>query len=398
VLLGCSNRSEAGTASQCGGTPRPYPADGTLPAEPLPHTAPEGTLIARVVLVTALVALAVGFAAGLGGGMLASRLGGRPAASAPATTAGDTQAAIRAAVDRAQPSVVLILAESAAGQDIGTGIVVSQSGHILTASHVIRGASRVTVYLPSGEERPARLLADDSPFTDAAMLQVAPQGLRAATLGASEALRPGDFVLALAGGTGQFGRGTTTALGVVSATGRTLPRSGVTFEDLIQTDATINSGDSGGALVNLRGEVVGLLTTVIRSGPGGAEVRDVGFAQSIDSLRPVVAAMVGGSRFPRARIGIERPEEQHIEIDPDLATQRRLPVQQGALVTAPAPGSPAAKAGITSGDIVVGVNGQPVTYEVPMVNLLKQLPRGARVDLAVLRAGRTITVQLTPEE
>ena len=210
-------------------------------------------------------------------------------------------------------------------------------------------------------------------------------------------MRAGDLVLAVAGGTGQFGAGNTTALGIVSATGRTLPRSGVTFEDLIQTDATINSGDSGGALVNLRGEVVGLLTTVIRSGPGG-EVRDVGFAQSSDSLRPVVAAMVAGGRFPRARIGIERPDEQHIEIDPQVATERKLPVQQGALVTAPRADSPAAKAGITAGDIVVGVNGQPVTYEVPMVNLLKRLPRGARVDLAVLRAGRPIIVQLTPEE
>ena len=108
--------------------------------------------------------------------------------------------------------------------------------------------------------------------------------------------------------------------------------------------------------------------------------------------------MVAGGRFPRARIGIERPEEQHLEIDPDVAAQRKLPVQQGALVTTPAPGSPAARAGITAGDIVVGVNGQPVTYEVPMVNLLKHLPRGARVDLAVLRAGRTMTVPLTPEE
>lgn len=349
-------------------------------------------------LVTALVALVVGFAAGLGGGMLASHLDAPPAASAPAATATDTQAAVRAAVDRAQPSIVLILAESASGQDIGTGIVVSQSGHILTAAHVIRGASQITVYLPSGEERPARLIADDSPFTDAAVIQVAPQGLRPATLGNSEALRSGDLVLALAGGTGQFGRGSTTALGVVSATGRTLPRSGVTFEDLIQTDATINSGDSGGALANLRGEVVGLLTTVIRSGPGGGEVRDVGFAQSIDSLRPVIAAMVAGSRFPRARIGIERPDEQHLEIDPDIAAQRKLPVQQGALVLVTRPDSPASKAGIVAGDIVVGVNGQPVTYDVPMVNLLKQLPRGARVDLAVLRAGRTITVPLTPED
>ena len=362
--------------------------------------APEGTRIARTVLLTALVALVVGFAAGLGGGMLTTSLsstgGSGSALTAPATA--DTQATIRSAADRVLPSVVLILAERAADQNLGSGIVVSQSGHILTAAHVVRGATRITVHLPSGEERPARLIADDSPFTDAALLQIAPQGLRAASLGASETLRAGDLVLAVAGGTGQFGAGSTTALGVVSATGRTLPRSGVTFEDLVQTDAAINSGDSGGALVNLRGEVVGVLTTVIRSGPGGAEVRDVGFAQSSDSLRPIVAAMIAGGRFPRPRIGIERPDEQHIEVDPEVAAERRLPVQQGALVVAPRPDGPAAKAGITAGDIIVGVNGQPVTYDVPMVNLLKRLPRGVRVDLAVLRAGRTVTVPVTPEE
>lgn len=368
-----------------------YTARRAAPRRPL-----EGTLIARVVMVTALVALVIGFAAGLGGGAIAARLGASSSAGAPLTA--DTQASIRAAAERALPSVVLILAENATDQNLGSGVVVSQSGHILTAAHVVRGAARITVHLPNGEERPARLVADDSPFTDSALLQVAPQGLRAASLGASEALRAGDLVLAISGGTGQFGTGSTTALGIVSATGRTLPRTGVTFEDLIQTDAAINSGDSGGALVNLRGEVVGLITTVIRTGPGGAEVRDVGFAQSSDSLRPVVAAMVAGGRFPRARIGIERPEEQHVEIDPTAATERKLPVQQGALVVAPRPDSPAAKAGIVPGDIIVGVNGQPVTYEVPMVNLLKRLPRGARVDLAVLRAGRPVTVQVTPEE
>lgn len=347
-------------------------------------------------MVTALVALVIGFAAGLGGGALAARLGAPSGTGA--VPAADTQASIRAAAERALPSVVLILAENATDQNLGSGVVVSQSGHILTAAHVVRGAARITVHLPNGEERPARLVADDSPFTDSALLQVAPQGLRAASLGASEALRAGDLVLAVSGGTGQFGAGNTTALGIVSATGRTLPRTGVTFEDLIQTDAAINSGDSGGALVNLRGEVIGLITTVIRTGPGGGEVRDVGFAQSSDSLRPVVAAMVASGRFPRARIGIERPEEQHIEIDPAVAAARKLPVQQGALVTAARPDSPAGKAGIVPGDIIVGVNGQPVTYEVPMVNLLKRLPRGARVDLAVLRAGRSVTIQVTPEE
>jgi 2-alkenal reductase len=346
-------------------------------------------------LLSVVVAVVVGFGAGLGGGMLATRT---TPPTPVATAAPTTQDAIHGAVDRALPNVVLVLADGPDVENIGSGVVVSQSGHILTAAHVIHGATKFTVYLPDGQPRPARLLDDDSPFTDSAVLLIDPQGLRPIAFGASAALRPGDIVLSISGGTGQFGPGNTVALGVVSATGRTLPRSGVTFEDMIQTDAAINSGDSGGPLINLAGELIGLTTTVIRQGPGGSEVRDIGFAQSADSLRPIIAGVIATGAYPRPRIGIERPDEQHTEIDPQLAADRRLPVQEGALIVAPRPGSPAARAGIVAGDIIVGVNGQPVTYSVPMVNLLKRLPRGTRIDLAVLRGGRTVTVQVTPEE
>jgi 2-alkenal reductase len=343
-----------------------------------------------------VVALVVGFLAGLGGGVLGARVGRAPAAaSAPAP---DLQAQIRAATDRVLPNTVLVIAELQNSQNFGSGVVVSQGGHILTASHVVRGATSISVYLSNGEARQAKLLSDDAPFTDIAVLQVQPQGLRQIAFGSSAALKPGDFVLSLSGGTGQFGPGNQVAMGVVSQTNRTLARSGVTFEDLVQTDAAINSGDSGGPLVNLAGELIGITTTVIREGPDAEQVRDVGFAQSSDSLRPLVAAVIANGKYPRARIGIEFPQQQTLEIDPQLAGERKLPVQQGALVVAPAPNSPAARAGIAPGDIVVGVNGQPVTYDVPMVNLLKRLPKGVRVDLAVLRGTQRLTVQITPED
>jgi S1-C subfamily serine protease len=275
---------------------------------------------------------------------------------------------------------------------------VSQDGHILTNSHVVGGAADVSVVLSTGEQRPARLIADDAPFSDLAVLQVDPKGLRQVAFGASDALKPGDMVIAITGGSGVFGQGNAVSTGVVSATNRTLPRSGVTFEDLIQTDAAVNSGDSGGALVNLDGEFVGLITTVVRDAGSGVVVEGVAFAQSSDSLRTIVSDIVRTGSHPRPRIGIEFPDQEHVEVTPDLAAQQGLPVGEGALVTAVAPGSPAANAGIQNGDIVVGVNGAPVTLDQPMVNLLKLLPPGVRVDLVILRNGQQLPISITPSE
>jgi S1-C subfamily serine protease len=304
------------------------------------------------------------------------------------------------------PNVVLIIAtlpdtqdeqgRTVEHQNVGSGVVVSQNGHILTNSHVVSGASSIVVYLSTGEQRPARLVADDAPFTDLAMLSVDSRGLRQIAFGASDSMKPGDMVVAVTGGSGVFGQGNAVSTGVVSAIGRTLPRSGVTFEDLIQTDAAVNSGDSGGALINLDGEFVGLITTVVRDAGSGVPVEGVAFAQSSDSLRPIVSDIVRTGQHPRPRIGIEFPGAQHVEVTPELAAQQGLPVSEGALVTSVAPGSPAASAGVQAGDIVVGVNGAEVSLLQPMVNLLKLLPPGVRVDLIVLRNGQQLPISMMP--
>lgn len=254
------------------------------------------------------------------------------------------------------------------------------------------------MFLSNGERRPARLIADDAPFTDLAMLQVDPKGLRQIAFGASAALKPGDSVVGVTGGGGLFGPGNAVTTGVVSATGRTLPRSGVTFEDLVQTDTVVNSGDSGGALVNLDGEFVGLLTTVVRDTGSGVPAEGIAFAQSSDSLRAIVADIVRTGRHYRPRIGIEFPDRQHLEVTDEIAAERGLPVAEGALIVTVPQGSPAAAAGVQPGDIVIAVNGAAVTSQQPMVNLLKLLPRGARVDLVLLRGGRQVTVSLIPSE
>jgi 2-alkenal reductase len=340
--------------------------------------------------------LVVGLLAGLGGGFLAASLTD-PDEATDAPEQSSTDERIRAAVERVRPNVVLVLADTADERNVGSGVVVSSSGHVVTIAHVVRGATEISVVLMSGEQRPARLVGDDWPFTDLAMLQVPAQGLRQVPFGSSADLKAGDLVLSVSGGTGAFGPGNAVTLGVVSGVERTLARSGLNLEDLIQTDAAINNGDSGGALINLRGEIVGITTTVLREGPGGMQIRDVGFAQASDAVRPIVTAIANGNQFPRARIGIEVPDLQHIEITPELAQQHELPVPQGAAIVAPVPNSPSARAGIVTGDIVIGVNGAPVTLDTPFVNLLKRVQRGQRVDLAVLRGGQTVVVSITPQ-
>ena len=354
-----------------------------------------------------MLALVVGLAGGAAGGLVASSVGGSEdeTAEAPsATPPADLQGRIRAAVDRVLPNVVTVIVDLPESRDaqgravqtrnVGSGVVISQAGHVVTNAHVIEGAATISVLLDSGEQRPARLVADDSPFTDLAVLSIPAQGLRSIPFASSSALKAGDVVLAVRGST--VGQGNTVAQGVVSGINRAWPREGFILEDLIQTDASVNQGDSGGALVNLDGELVGLLTTVVRQGPGGAPIQGVAFAQAGDALRPIVANIVRSGSHPRPRLGIERPGSQHLEINPELVAARRLPVEAGALVVAPAPDSPAARAGIEAGDIVLGMNGVQFTLDQPFVNILKRLPRGQRAELLVLRGGRQMVIPVTP--
>lgn len=329
------------------------------------------------------------------------------AATANATTEPEQPYAsrVRAAVARAAPSVVTVIARLPDAVDpdgrvrergnFGSGIVISDAGHVITNFHVIDGAESVTVVLSTGEERPAIIVSDDSPFSDLAVLQVPPQGLRSATFGDSAALRQGDTVIAVAAGGFTFDN--SVSVGVVSGTGRSWPRNGVILHDLVQTDAAVNNGDSGGALLNLDGEVVGLLTTVVREAPNGATLQGISFAQSSNSLRGTVDAIIAVGFRARPRLGIERLS-QHVEIVPALAELQGLPVPFGALVLRVAPGSAADAVGVLSGDIVVGVNGVAVDLDNPFVNLLMRLSSGARAELLIVRDGRQIVILISPTE
>jgi len=365
-------------------------------------------------LIRNVLAFALALLLGVGGGLLAGRLDRAPAAvsepadtppALPALTATSDTERVRSAVDSAQPAVVTVVVDLPPQglpdgrvlerQTIGSGVVVSDAGHVITNFHVIEGAEQITVVLPTGEPRAATRLSDDAPFTDLAVLMVQPQGLRTAAFGDSAALRPGDAVLAITRGRLSDGAQTVSA-GVVSALGRAWARNGVILEDLVQTDAAVNPGDSGGALINLDGEFVGLLTTVVRTDASGRAVQGVAFAQSSNSLRPVVERIVERGAYPRARPGIERPGSQHLEISPEFAVEQELPVPFGALVLAPAPGSPAQAAGVRPGDIIVAINGIAVNFDNPLPNLLKRLPFGADAELLVVREGRELQITVSP--
>jgi S1-C subfamily serine protease len=265
----------------------------------------------------------------------------------------------------------------------------------MTNFHVIDGAQEIRIVLATGEQRPAITLSDDSPFTDLAVLLVPPNGLRTADFGNSAELRPGDTVLAIARGRLSDAHETVTA-GVVSGIGRTWARNGILLEDLVQTDASVNAGDSGGALINLDGEFVGLLTTVVRTDGSGRSVHGVSFAQSSNSLRPVFERIVEQGSYPRARLGIERPLHHHLEISPSLALDQDLPVKFGALIVNTEPGSPADSAGVRAGDIIVSVNGSTVDFNNPLPNLLKRLTVGADADLLLIRDGEEFLITISP--
>lgn len=323
-----------------------------------------------------------------------------PSATARAGTLTSEWAPIQDAIDRTMPAIVTIIADLPAtggGQNavqtrnLGSGIVIDDVGHVVTNYHVVEGATEIAVALATGEQRPARIVGDDSPFTDLAVLQIPALGLRSTSLATSRDMRLGEPVVALAGSA--IGGANTANFGIVSGVRRSWPRPNVTLEDLIQTDAAVNHGDSGGALMARTG-IVGLLTTVVREAPNGLPIAGVSFAQSTDSLRPAIESIIKTGRFPRARLGIERLD-QHVEITPTLAAQQKLPASSGALVTKVATGSPAEAAGMRVGDIVLGFNNVQIDLDTPMVNMLKDVRPGSRILLQVVRDGQPVVVGVT---
>ena len=272
-------------------------------------------------------------------------------------------------------------------QSLGSGVIVSPDGYILTANHVVEGADKVKVALASGEkEFDAKIIGTD-PATDTAVLKVDGKNLPAITIADSDKLEVGDVVLAVGN---PFGVGQTVTMGIVSGLGR--GGFGINnYENFIQTDAAINLGNSGGPLVDAEGRLVGINTWII-SRSGGSQ--GLGFAVPVNMARYAMERLISEGKVTRGYLGLGLQPE----MTPELAKEFNLPNMNGALVTTVEPDSPAAKAGFKEADFVTEFNGQKVKDMRHLRLLVSQTAPGKTVKLKILRDGKEKTLTATLAE
>lgn len=323
------------------------------------------------------------------------------AAQAPATTAEagvklevqttEIETAITQAVARVGPSVVTVVGQSTAfggGTSSGSGLILSQDGYVVTNNHVIENTTQLYLVLADGKQVNATVVGAD-PFSDLAVLKADGKVPAAAVLGNSDTLKPGETAIAIGSPLGDFKN--TVTVGVISATGRSLDSGqGYLMEDMLQTDAAINQGNSGGPLVNLAGQVIGINTLILRGGSGSQTVVEgLGFAIPSNTLQAVAEKIIAKGYIARPYLGIRWQW-----IDPNLANRYGLPVQWGVYVSTVLPGSPAASAGLQEGDIITKIGDQQLDGDHPYANALYKYAPGDTVTLSVQRGRQQVEVQV----
>jgi S1-C subfamily serine protease len=297
--------------------------------------------------------------------------------------------AVTDAVDTVAGAVVKVDAEHGSrrrGGGIGSGFVFAPDGLVLTNSHVVEGGPKqLTVTLPDGRSCAASTLGVD-PDTDLAVLKISATDLHVAPFGDSRRLRPGQIVIAIGN---PFGFQHTVTAGVVSATGRSLrARTGRLMTGLVQTDAALNPGNSGGPLVNTRGEVVGINTAVIVPAQG------ISFAVSAETARLVVPQLLSEGRVRRSYLGIAG---QDVPLPRRVVRHHHLPASSGVLVVEVVEKGPAARASVASGDLVVSFNGEPIERTDDLHRVLTGDRAGTVAELGVLRGVDFLALRVTPE-
>ena len=276
-------------------------------------------------------------------------------------------------------------AQSQPGTNLGSGVIVSNSGYILTNSHVIDGADSIEVALADTRRVPAKVVGTD-PETDLAVLKIDLPNLPAITFGAPDSARVGDVVLAIGN---PFGVGQTVTLGIVSALGRS--HLGInTFENFIQTDAAINPGNSGGALVDVNGHLMGINTAIYSRVEGGASL-GIGFAIPVSTAKSVMEQIIQTGAVQRGWIGVGVQDMTR-----EIAESFKMPATtRGTLITEVFRGTPADRGGMKVGDVLIAVEGKPVIDSATMLNLVAALVPGNQATLRVLREKQQLDLKVT---
>jgi serine protease DegQ len=275
-------------------------------------------------------------------------------------------------------------AQTQKSTNLGSGVIVSEQGYLLTNSHVVEAADEIEVALADGRRAQARVVGTDTE-TDLAVLKIDLAKLPAITFGQSDQVSVGDVVLAIGN---PFGVGQTVTMGIVSALGRS--HLGInTFENFIQTDAAINPGNSGGALVDVNGNLIGINTAIYSRTPGGASL-GIGFAIPVSTARQVMEQIVKTGAVIRGWIGVGVQD-----MTQELAESFKLPKVRGTLISEVLGGSPADKAGIKPGDILIAVNGKPVNDSASMLALIAALAPGQQVPIKVVRGQTEAEINIT---
>jgi serine protease DegQ len=329
-----------------------------------------------------------------------------PPAQPVGLTAAGSVSSYAAAAKRATPAVVSIIASKAPqrgphGEDpwfkfffgdqaqrqqqpqvgLGSGVIVSPEGYLLTNNHVIEGADDVEVQLPDGRQTKAEVVGSD-PETDVAVLKITLDKLPVITFGSIETVQVGDVVLAIGN---PFGVGQTVTSGIVSALGRN--QLGInTFENFIQTDAAINPGNSGGALVDANGNLLGI-NTAIYSRTGGS--LGIGFAVPVSTTKLVMEGLIRDGQVTRGWIGVE-PRD----LTPEIAETFSLPIKEGVLITGVLQNGPASAGGLRPGDVVVKVAGTPVTNTVQLLAAVAALKPGAPAVIGLQRGDKALDLNV----
>lgn len=305
--------------------------------------------------------------------------------------------AVTEAVNQVGPAVVTVVAELptqlspfgriSGGTSTGSGVIISADGYIVTNHHVIEGATTIKIVLATGEEEAVQLVGSD-PYSDLAVLKAARPFDSVARLGNSDALQRGETVIAIGSPLGDFKN--TVTVGVISATGRSLDTgSGYLMEDLIQTDAAINQGNSGGPLVNLAGQVIGVNTLILRSSESGSVVEGLGFAVPSTNVQTIVSQIIQHGSVQRPYLGIRWQA-----INASIAYRYGLPVEQGVYITEVFQGSPAEQAGLQQRDIITQIGDYPIDEEHPYLNALFAYTPGQTVQVSVARGTQVLTIPI----